>query len=287
MVITALNSTPKLYPLINSRYSKMKLIGVYLLTDIKSKRFYVGSSGDIKKRLERHFYDLNRNQHHCSELQNLWWKNKGLTTSIFPTITREEAYELEKDIITRFSTSDIMLNIGLGIKGGDNLSRNKKRDEILLKIKNSVKERMSILTSDERKVLFGLSGQQNGMWGKTHSIETRSKMSEFHRTRPRKSGYKLNLSDQRRKEISELAKKRTGELNPFFNKTHSQETKNRISEKKKSQNLLPPNTRKVKIEDKVFESLTEASRQLGVSPALILYKIKSEKEKYSNYCYLT
>lgn len=263
----------------------MKIIGVYLLTDVKSKRFYVGSSGDIKKRLERHFYDLNRNQHHCSELQNLWWKNKGLTTSIFPTITREEAYELEKDIITRFSKSNIMLNVGLGVKGGDNLSRNKNRDEIILKTKNSIKERMSILTADERKVLFGLPGQRNGMWGKNHSIETRNKMSEFHRLRPRASGWKL--SDERKKAISELAKKRTGELNPFFGKVHSEETKKRISEKKKTQNLLPPNTRKVKIGERVFESLTEASRQLGVSPALILYKIKSEKEKYFDYCYFT
>lgn len=263
----------------------MKLIGVYVLTDVKSKRFYVGSSGDVKKRLKRHIYDLNRNNHHCSELQELWWKNKSLTTSIFPTETREEAYDLEKDIISRFSESTLMLNVGLGVKGGDNLSRNKNRDEIILKMKNSIKERMQLLTPEDRKILFGLSGNKNGMFNKQHTEITRLKMSKAHEGRSYKSGWKQ--SDETKKTLSEFAKKRTGELNPFFNKTHSDETKKRISEKKKSQNLLPPNTRKVKIEDKVFESLTEASRQLGVSPALILYKIRSVKEKYSNYCYLT
>lgn len=264
----------------------MCTIGTYLLTDVKTGKFYVGSSGDIQKRLDRHYRDLNCNEHHCPGLQELWWSNKRLRETIFRTETREEAYALEQDILDRYKDSDLLLNIGLSVKGGDNLTRNPRRDKIIELIKLKAKAFMSCLTKQEKIQLFGRAGSKNGMWGKTHTQDVRNRISEAQRSRVHQSGYQLNLTDEQRAELSERAKLRIGELNPFHGKRHSDETKKRISEAKKAQGLLPPNTRKVEVDGQVFESLTEAGRQLGLSPALMLYRLQSDKEKYSGYRYL-
>ena len=44
--------------------------------------------------------------------------------------------------------------------------------------------------------------------------------------------------------------------------------------------------KKVIINDVIYESVTEASRQLNVCPATIIYRIKSKSKQYLNYNYL-
>jgi len=45
--------------------------------------------------------------------------------------------------------------------------------------------------------------------------------------------------------------------------------------------------KKVKIDGIIYESLAEASRQTGVPSPTILWRIKSNKEKYKSYKYIT
>ena len=69
--------------------------------------------------------------------------------------------------------------------------------------------------------------------------------------------------------------------NPFFGKQHSEETKKRLSEKRKGKK--PTNMKQVVIDDIVYESLSEASRQTGIPLPTILWRIKSKNIKYENY----
>lgn len=48
----------------------IEIIGVYLITNLKSQRVYIGESIDIYQRWERHKKDLVSNQHHNQALQN-------------------------------------------------------------------------------------------------------------------------------------------------------------------------------------------------------------------------
>lgn len=57
--------------------------------------------------------------------------------------------------------------------------------------------------SDEQRAKYNRKGDHNPQWGKTHSVETREKMST-------------------------KAKLRIGNKNPFFGKTHSEEAKEKI-----------------------------------------------------------
>ena len=93
--------------------------------------------------------------------------------------------------------------------------------------------------------MFGrdVSGENNPMFGKTHSEETKKKLSDKrghnkrydvtdkHREIFSKTHKGKIVSDETKKLISKSKKgKNTGENNPMFGKTHSEETKKKLSE---------------------------------------------------------
>ena len=73
----------------------------------------------------------------------------------------------------------------------------------------------------------------------------------------------------------------SGENNPFFGKQHSEETKKKLSEIRKGKK--PTNMKQIIIDDIIYESLAEASRQTGVPSPTILWRINSKNKKYENY----
>ena len=64
----------------------------------------------------------------------------------------------------------------------------------------------------------GMRGEQNGMYGKTHTPEARNKISEARKSAP---------TDAYRGKRNAMYGK-IGELNPFFGKFHSDETKQKM-----------------------------------------------------------
>lgn len=49
-------------------------MGIYKITNLKSNKFYIGSSNDIPKRWKQHISGLNNNKHHNFHLQKSWNK---------------------------------------------------------------------------------------------------------------------------------------------------------------------------------------------------------------------
>ena len=97
------------------------------------------------------------------------------------------------------------------------------------------------LTSEEYeeiRIMYSesVTGENNPMFGKTHSIETRRKISENHAdvSGENNPNYGKSCSDETKQKLSELRKgKFTGEDNPFYGKKHTEESKQKISEKRK------------------------------------------------------
>lgn len=129
------------------------------------------------------------------------------------------------------------------------------------------------------------------MFGKNHSDETKNIISlKKLGSSPINKGKSLEeiVGVKRALEIKQIlsdkAKSKTGDKNPFFNKRHSIQTKRRLSEKMKGRK--PVNMRKVLIDTIIYESVTEAARNLLVSPATIIFRIKSQTIKFQSYYYV-
>lgn len=61
------------------------LPGVYMVLNVKTGRCYFGESGNVKRRLKRHRYELRRGSHHNSPLQ-MDWDEHGESCFVFCTI---------------------------------------------------------------------------------------------------------------------------------------------------------------------------------------------------------
>jgi len=252
---------------------------VYLLTVRETDEFYVGSSSNLKKRLETHFHQLKTGKHHNLNLQSRWNSGNHVDVGYYACRTRDEAYKLEQNIIDDHRDSSLLLNIGLGVRGGDNLSNNPKRASIIEKIKTRLGERYQSLTDEERKRTWGRKGESNPMYGKTHSVEAREKISKANVGHSRGRGRKL--PEWQRTLLSEKAKLRTGDKNPFHGKSHNEETKRKLSQA--SLGRKPVNTNRIEIDGIVYASQADAAKALKVAGGTITFRLKSKNPKYSSY----
>lgn len=260
----------------------MPFVGSYILVHKPTGNFYVGSSSNVDRRISIHLNQLRKGIHHNFNFQRLWNANPTVTEFVFPTTDREEAYTLEQIIINNNLDNDKLLNIGISVKGGDNLTRNPNKDLIVSKITDKIRERNSSYSPLERKLIYGKYGEKNGMWGKTHTPEVKKLLSDNMKKRTPRSGFKL--SEAQKSKLSECAKLRVGPKNPFYGKKHTEETKKKLRERFFDNPRVSKQNRKVKIGSKVYISVSEAARQLGVSPALIIYRLRNTA-KYPNYSY--
>lgn len=246
---------------------------------------YVGSTNNLNKRLMDHRSSLRRGVHRNSRLQKAYDNGCFISVTADECASREEAFTLEQKFIDCLP-EEALLNIGLGTIGGDNLTRNPDRDKIIDKMTRSVNERFASLTPEERRVQYGKPGDRNGMYGRTHTPETRELIrrkvctpENIAASRARRLGVKVG--EETRRKISEFAKTRTGEKNSFYGRHHTEETRRRLSEMNKGN--IPTNACKVEIDGVQYVSLTEAARQLGVVPATILYRLSSKNPKFESY----
>jgi group I intron endonuclease len=97
-------------------------------------------------------------------------------------------------------------------------------------------------------------GEENSFYGKHHSEETKQKISKANKGRKYEDiEFRKRLSNLRKKEnLSEETLKKKSESilgckNPFYNKHHSQETKDLISKSKIGKNLSEDHKNKIKL----------------------------------------
>ena len=242
------------------------MIGIYRIKNLINNKCYYGSSKQIEKRFTRHKRELKNNIHINCILQRAWDKY-GEDNFLFETVE-------ECDINALFETEQKYLdlqpeyNIGIKSSGGDNLTKNPNKDKIIKKITESVKKRYDLMTDEEKKEKHSQPMKANPNW---------------------KGGISISNCEVCNKKISQNAKRcmehieyeRNGENNPFYGKTHSEETKKKLSESRKGKK--PTNMTQVVIDNIVYESLVEASRQTGIPSPTILWRIKSKNKKYESY----
>lgn len=87
--------------------------GIYLITNIKNNKQYVGKSKDIEKRWKRHINELNKGVHHNLDLQKEWLEYGGVdnfTFKILELCTESELFNRENHWITTLNTIEFGYN---------------------------------------------------------------------------------------------------------------------------------------------------------------------------------
>ena len=149
-----------------------------------------------------------------------------------------------------------------------------------------------MLTIDKEKVLkYGKFGEKNPMYGKKRPkeiidklVQSRKNHSNYIENKTYEEYFGKEKAAEIRKRMIDNRRSYKGENNPFYGKTHTEETLKYLREINLGKK--PTNMKKVIINDVIYESVTEASRQLNVCPATIIYRIKSKSKQYLNYNYL-
>ena len=156
--------------------------GIYLITNKKTRQKYIGQSINIEKRWTQHCNGRNdKNIYIDDSIAKYGKANFKLT--ILEEVPQERLSEREEYWIAKYDTFENRRHYNL-TPGGE-----------------------------------ALFGDSNPFYGKTHSMESRKKMSEFHKGK--------KLSEETKQKISKVTK---GENNPRYGKPVSAETREKISE---------------------------------------------------------
>lgn len=261
----------------------------YIINFVKDgeSKVYVGQTKCFEKRIKVHMQALKNNTHKNINLQRLFnegWEYDGKPTFYILSDT-DDPRLVEKQLILEYLEKGLAVNIEVY---GDTFTLHPERALRVEKHREGTINRFRSMTPEERSIFSKLvSGKNNGMYGKKHSQKTRSLISEklnLYYLKNEGWGKGKNLSPEHRVKISEHAKKRTGDKNPFFGKHHSEETRRTLSIKNKGK--LPPSTKKVSCQGKLYVSCAAAAIALNVSTSLISWKARNKSEKYSDYFFV-
>lgn len=271
--------------------------GIYKLINIENKKFYIGSAKDIVHRFRRHISDLNCGKHHNILLQRAW--DKGYRKFKFEIleecnenvlIIKEQRY---LDKLQPFNPNKIY-NIASDAFGGDNLTHNPRKNEIVKKISQTMRRLMQSLSSEERKEKWGRPGKDNPNYGNKWSEEQRQVAKERQtgvscsfKNQTWEEAFGKEKSDQMKQNLYESLSKldRNGKNNSFFGKHHTEEYKQKARERqlgiyRGNQNLS------FSIDGIIYQSLGKASKKLGIPITTIRWRIKSKNIKFKEYKYV-
>lgn len=242
---------------------------IYKITNNANGKVYIGSTTNPKKRKTRHFSTLRSNTHHNILLQRAFNKygESSLTFEIIHEFegTREDMFEVEHTLLVELNPE---YNIG-SVGGGDNLTNNPNREKIIAKIKETINSNISSMTVEERKAKWGRSGELNPNWKGGISVSYCS----------------CGNTKAREAKTCASCRDRSGENNPFHGKKHSEETRKKLSEIAKKRTKPPGNARAVIGDGKEFESLAAMARHYSITTSAAHYRVKSSAKKWEQFYY--
>lgn len=261
---------------------------IYKIKNKITDKIYIGSTLDFKKRKQSHLNALQNGNHHSYHLQNSYNKfGKDAFEFFFKKIeveSEEELRKIEERYINFCWASAKLYNVSKKGSGGDLISYHPKYDEIKLKISNGLKKRYENLTEEDfKKISERVSGEKNPNYGKKWTNDQRKHLSEYRKTHPRTyttKGKKLEdlVGEERaseiKKRLSECAKKKTGSKNPFYGKSHTEETKEKLRKAKLGKKNISC-SKKVIFNGIVYESVADCGKKLNIPYGTVAYRARN------------
>jgi group I intron endonuclease len=242
------------------------MIGIYKITNKINNNSYFGSSKDIERRWLTHKNQLKNNNHHNLHLQRSWNKygDNNFIFEIVEQCCENILFETEQKYLDLHPE----YNIGIKSSGGDNLTKNPNRDDIIKKMTESTKKRYDSMTKNEKKEKHSQPLNNNPNWkGGTSFIYCEC---------GKRIGYGNKTCIQ--------CRDKSGKSNPFYGRQHSNETKRKLSEKRTGTYNGDQNI-PIIIDNIEYRSSGEASKKLNIPMVTIRWRVLSKNKKFENYKY--
>ena len=238
---------------------------IYKIINNKSLKIYIGSTKNPEVRFKSHLYNLKRNKHHSQHFQNFYNKNLDCNYSmvILSKFEKEiDAKEVEELLLN--SDLNYLLNVSKKSSGGDLISYHPDN----LKIRENMRQLAKInYDSNFNFKNYPKLGNKNPNYKHGLYIERVLYCSE---------GCGVQLKTMTATTCSScLAKNKTGILNSFYNKKHTEESKDKIR-KSKIGKTNKACSKQISIEGIVYSSLSKAAQELNIHPTTLSYRARSK-----------
>jgi len=243
------------------------ITGIYKIKNTINNNNYIGSAKNIKRRWDRHRCGLRNNKHENIILQRAWNKygEENFVFEIIEECNINDLLSLEQTYLNLKPK----YNIGITASGGDNLTNNPNKNEIINRMKISIQKRIFNMTDEDKKEKFSRPMEKNPNWkgGKTYNYC--------------KCGKRI-VENAR---CCNKCRPRSGKDNPFFEKHHTVETKNELSKKRIGKYNGTQNI-KFSVDNVEYFSLGDAYNKLKTPIPTILWRLKSKNKRFENYKYI-
>jgi group I intron endonuclease len=229
-----------------------KKSGIYLLHNLVNGKQYVGSSINLKRRFYSYYSPSKLIDNRYISNSILKYGHDNFTILILELIEQND--HIKTDLINREQYYIDLLKPILNINPTAGSSLGFKHSEETKALLSNLRKGKSL--SDETKSLLSdlFSGELNPFWGKTHDIDTltRMKLSKIGELNP------MYGKDKSIEFIEQMYRDKQGSNNPMYGKTHTEET---LKKMRKCVYVYDANTLKL---IKKYEGLVSAKKDLAM-----------------------
>lgn len=232
---------------------KDKKYCLYMHTNKYNDKKYIGVTDNIKRRWSNkgERYKPRKNGHSLpfyNAIKKYGWDNFKHDI-ILEDLSLEEVSKMEKEYIFKYKTLDrnFGYNCSSGGSNGNNFASKTQEEMIIIKQKISKGNKHKIISKETRKKLsVAFSKENNPFYGKNHTEETKTKLSEArkgifvgenHPMYGKRGEDNPNFGKRHSNEtLYKMSIANKGEKNHMYGKKHSEEARRKISQKLKGEN---------------------------------------------------